>query len=72
MPAILENHATYCWASSQLTLMTGLVPPPKPLSLTLGHPPTETQASQSANVTSNLDTAKGLAIVTECCGPSLL
>ena len=28
------------------------------------------QASQSANLTSNLETAKGLAIVTMCCRPS--
>ena len=36
----------------------------------LRQPPTETQASQSANVTSNFETANGLAIVTPCCGPS--
>ena len=54
--------------------MTGLVPRPQPhLSVAfVRHPPTETQASQSANVTSNLDTANGLAIVTLCCGPSLV
>jgi hypothetical protein len=34
----------------------------------VGHPPTEMQASQSANVTSSLDTAKRFEIVTECCG----
>src|SRR5580693_49379 len=50
--------------------MTGFVSRSKPLSGILGHPATETQASQSANVTSNLDAAKGLAIVTLCGGPS--
>src|SRR5262249_26245763 len=35
-----------------------------------GQPPTDTQASQSINVTSYLETANGLAIVTLCWGPS--
>ena len=49
----------------------GRVPRPQPTSParpSRGQPPTETQASQSANVTSNLETANGLAIVTRAGG----
>ena len=34
LPVILESQATYCWASSQVTLITGCRPRPQPLSLT--------------------------------------
>src|SRR5262249_32959183 len=73
LPVILRSHATYAWASSQFTLMTGRLLRPQPWSFTPpsgGQPPTRTQASQSSNVTSYRDTANGLAIVTGCCGPS--
>src|SRR6516162_5023518 len=60
----------YSLASSQVTLITGWLPRPKALSDALAQAPAATQASHSANVTSVLPTAKGLAIVTSCCGPS--
>src|SRR5262245_58058223 len=55
--------------------MTGRVSLPQPKSParpSRWQPPIDTQASQSAYVTSNLETANGLAIVTLCCGPSLV
>src|SRR5262245_29301282 len=55
--------------SSHETLMTGRLPRPQPLSLGLYlQPPTETQASHSAKVTSNFPTANAFAIVTLCTG----
>ena len=50
--------------------MTGFMSRPKPVSVAMGHPPTDTQASQSANVTSNFETANGRSIVTEHLGPN--
>jgi hypothetical protein len=62
----------YCLASSQLTLITGRLSRPQDMSGPFGHAPAATQASHSANVTSVLPTAKGLAIATSCCGRSVL
>src|SRR6516164_2265956 len=60
----------YFWASSQVTLKTGWLPRPQLASDAFAQAPAVTQASHSANVTSVRPTAKGLTIVTSCCGPS--
>ncbi len=53
--------------------MTGRRPLPQPASPgRCLQPPAATQASHSANVTSNLPTANGRSIVTLRCGPSAL
>src|ERR1700730_1154487 len=70
LPVNRESQPTYCLASFQLSLITGISPRPQ-RSGTRGHAPAATQASHSSNVTSNLETANGLAIVTSCCGRSL-
>src|ERR1700731_1057249 len=67
LPGNRESQPTYCLASSQLTLITGISPRPQ-RSGTRGHAAAATQASHSSNGTSNLETANGLAIVTSCCG----
>src|SRR5262249_38728827 len=64
-------QATYCLASAQDTLITGCWPRPQGCSSFGSHPPCAAHASHSSNVISNLPTAKGCAIVTRCCGPSL-
>src|SRR5262245_36757148 len=69
-PVSPESHLTYFWASSQLTVIAGCLPPPKECP-TCGQPPYWTQASHWSNVSSNLETAKGRTMVTSCCGPSL-
>jgi hypothetical protein len=72
--SLLVNHESqpiYCVASSQLTLITGICPRPQ-RSATRWHVPASAQASHSANVASNLETANGLAILTSCCGTSLV
>src|SRR6202047_115457 len=70
LPVNCESQPTYCLASPQLTLITGISPRP-PRSGTRGHAAAATQASHSSNVTSNLETANGFATVTSCGGPSL-
>src|SRR5262245_34517982 len=73
-PVLRDSQARYSLASSHDTLITGRLPLPQPLSSgreSLPQPPPAAQASHSANVTSYLPTANGLAIVTLCCGPSL-
>src|SRR6516164_10373266 len=70
LPVSCESQPTYCFASTQLTLMAGIVPRPQP-SGARGHTVAATQASHSSNVTSNLERANGFAIVTSCGGPSL-
>src|SRR5215475_399624 len=67
---MFESHVTYFLACSQVTLITGRVPCPQSLSEMFSQPSYLTQASHSSHVTSNLETAKGFAIVTSCCGPS--
>src|SRR6187551_439530 len=58
--------------SSHDTRITGRLSRPQPLSPgRYLQPPADAQASHSANVTSNLPTANGLAIVTLRWGPSL-
>jgi hypothetical protein len=68
-PVNCESQATYCFASYQVTLITGICPRPQP-SATPGQADAATQASHSANVTSHFETANGSAPVTSCCGPS--
>src|SRR5437764_142352 len=59
--------------SSQDTLITGRLPLPQPWSSGLClQLPLDAHASHSANVTSNLPTANGLAMVTLCVGFSSL
>src|SRR5258706_5979735 len=65
-----ESQPTYCMVSPQLTLIAGIFPRPQ-RSGTRGQAVAATHASHSSNVTSNLEAANGLAIVTLCCGPSL-
>src|SRR6202022_2152434 len=69
LPVNCESQPTYCLASPQLTLITGISPRPQ-RSGTRGHAAAATQASHSSNVTSNLETANGFATVTSCCGRS--
>src|SRR5215475_7696154 len=70
LPVNCESQPTYCLASTQLTLIAGILPRPQ-TSGTRGHAAAATQASHSSNVTSNLETANGFVIVTSCSGPSL-
>src|SRR5215831_8401977 len=70
LPVNCESQPTYCLASTQLTLIAGILPRPQ-TSGTRGQAAAATQASHSSNVTSNLETANGFVIVTSCCGPSL-
>src|SRR6516164_11728053 len=70
LPVNCESQLTYCLASTQLTLITGILSRPH-RSGTRGHAAAATQASHSSNVTSNLERANGFAIVTSCGGPSL-
>src|SRR5208282_5996285 len=73
LPVFFESQAVYCVASCQDTLMTGCLPRPQPSSPGFCvQPLSATQASHSANVTSNLPTAKGCAKETRCWGPSSL
>src|SRR5262245_32569337 len=65
-----DSQATYCLASLQLTLITGIRPRPQ-WSGTRGHRTAATQASHSSKLTSNLDTANGSATETSRWGPSL-
>src|SRR5208337_4564197 len=68
LPVFFESQATNCVASFHDTLMTGCRARPQPSSLGFSvQPPSATQASHSANVTSNLPAAKGLANATLCC-----
>src|SRR5215510_15992253 len=70
LPVNCESQPTYCLASTQLTLIAGILPRPQ-TSGTRGHAAAATHASHSSNVTSNLETANGFVIVTSCGGPSL-
>src|SRR5262249_37821577 len=70
LPVNCESQPTYCLASPQLTSITGISPRPQ-RSASRGHAAAATHASHASNVTSNLETANGFAMVTSCWGPSL-
>src|SRR3954470_16247282 len=70
-PVFCPSHATYSFASSQLTLITGWSPRPQPRSSGLNlHASAATHLSQSSKVISLRLMAKGSAIVTRCTGRS--
>ncbi len=70
LPLFRFSQVMYSCASHQLTLITGRLPLPHPLSSgECLHPPSATQASHSSNVTSYLESLKE-GIATKCCGPS--
>ena len=72
MPVLRDSQPVYCFASFQEREITGILPRPQPWSKGFQlQPPSRTQVSHSSNVTSNLPTAKGRAMLTSCCcGPS--
>ena len=58
-PVLRLSQVTYCWASSQETLITGCRPRPQPSSAGRWvQPPSATQASHSSNVTSYFPNSK--------------
>src|SRR5262249_53270027 len=68
---IAESQATYSWASSHDTLITGRLARPQLLSYgRCLQPPSPTQASHSSNVTAKRPTANLTGRVTVCCGSS--
>src|SRR5262245_47494528 len=72
LPVLRDSQGRYSFVmSSHDTLITGRLSRPQPSSSGLClQPPTARHASQSANVTSCLPTAKTRSMVTVRCGPS--